>query len=86
MKIQSFLPTPSYHRFLWLVPAIGSIMAFAEPSSVAATAARHPTVHVLTEAVGKHPARDQVTIGARTYNPETMNFDQPWPFGPESNS
>ena len=85
MKIQSFLHTHSYHRFLWLVPAIGSIMAFAEPSGVAATTATHPTVHVLTEAVGKHPAGDPVTLGPSAYNPGTQNFERPWPFGPASN-
>jgi hypothetical protein len=85
MKIQSFLHTPSYRGLILLVPALGS-MAFAVCASAAGTAGTRPTVNVRTGSLGKHPARGHVTIGPRTYNPETENFDGSWPFGPESNA
>ena len=83
MKIQSFVQPSSYRRLLLLVPAIGS-MGFAGCASVAGTAGSHPTVNVLTAAVGKHPAGDPVTLGPSAYNPGPQNFEPPWPFGPES--
>ena len=85
MKIQPFLRPSSYRGLILLVPAIGS-MAFAVCARAAGTAATCPTVNVLTDAPGKHPARDHVTIGPRTYNPETENFNGSWPFDPESNA
>ena len=85
MKIQSFLHPGSHRRLLPLVLAIGSL-AFAGCASAAGTAGTRPTVNALMQAVGKHPAYDPVTTGPRTYNPETENFDRPWPFGPESNA
>ena len=85
MKIQSFLYTHSYPRFLLLVPAIG-FLAFAGCASAAGTAGTRPTVNALMQAVGKHSAYDHVTTCPRTYNPETENLDRSWPFGPESNA
>jgi hypothetical protein len=85
MKLQSFLPTHSYPRFLLLVPVIGSL-AFAGCAGVAGTAGTPPNVNVLMQALGKQPARAHVTTGPRTYNPETQNFDESWPLGPETNA
>ena len=85
MKIQSFLHTHSYPRFLLPVPAIGSL-AFAGCASAAGTAGTRPTVNALMQAVGKHPARAPVTTGPRTYNPETQNFDESWPLDTETNA
>jgi hypothetical protein len=59
-------------------------MVFAACSDVAGTARTHQAVNLQGAAVGHAQTGDNVTIGSRTYNPETRGFDRPWPFGPES--
>jgi hypothetical protein len=85
MKNHLSLYAHSHRSILLTVSAIG-LMAFAGCSGVDGTAGNRPTANMLTEEGAKHPDGGHVTIGPRNYNPETLNFDRPWPFGPESNS
>jgi len=85
MRNQLSLHAHSYHSILLIVPAI-SVMAFAGCSSVGGTGETRSAPTMLTEAAAKHGSGAHVTVGPSTYNTETMNFDRPWPFGPESNS
>jgi hypothetical protein len=84
MKTQKSIRSYSIRRLLLMGPVICS-MAFAVCSDAADRAGTHATVNVQTAAVGKPRTRDNVTIGPRTYNSESHDFDRPWPFGPESN-
>lgn len=83
MKNQLSLHADSKHSILLIVPSIG-LTALAGCSSVEGTAGTRPTLNMLTEAASKHAGGAYLTIGSRNYNPETLNFDRPWPFGPES--
>jgi len=60
-------------------------MAFAACSDVAGTPETHQSVNLQSAVLGEPQTDDNVTIGPRTYNSETLNFDRPWPFGPQSN-
>jgi hypothetical protein len=83
MKTQKAVRTNSIRRLLLTVPAICA-MAFTACSDVASTAGRHPAVNLQSAVFGKAQTVDNVTIGPRTYDPETRDFERPWPFGPES--
>jgi hypothetical protein len=82
MKTQKSIPTKTNCRLLLLVPVICS-MALAACSDFADTPGGHQTVNLQSALAAEPQARDNVTIGPTTYNPETRNFDRPWPFGPE---
>ena len=82
MKTQRSIQANSIRRLLLMVPVVCSL-AFAACSDVAGTAGTHRAVNLQSAAVGEHETGDNVTIGPRTYDPETRNFDRPWPFGPE---
>jgi hypothetical protein len=69
-------------RLVLIVPVIAS-MAFTACSDVAGTGGTHTTVNLQSATAGGPQTGDNVTIGRRTYDPETKNFDRPWPFGPE---
>jgi hypothetical protein len=84
MKTQKSIHSHSIRRLLLMVPVICSI-AFAACSDVAFGAGTHPAVNLQSAAVGESQTSDNVTIGPRTYNSDTRDFDRPWPFGPESN-
>jgi hypothetical protein len=77
MKTQKSIRTNSIRRLLLMVPVICS-MAFAACSDVAGTAGTHPSVNL------QSAAGDNVTIGRRSYNPQTLDFERPWPFGPQT--
>jgi len=83
MKTQKSIDTNSVRRVLLTVPVICS-MAFAAGSDVAGTAGTHPAVNLQSAVVGEPQTGDNVTIGPRTYDSDTRDFDRPWPFGPES--
>jgi hypothetical protein len=83
MKTQK--STNSSRRLLLLIPIVSS-MAFAACSDVNGNAQSHPAVNLQSGAVGKAQTSDYLTIGKRTYNPETRGFDRPWPFGPEASA
>jgi hypothetical protein len=59
-------------------------MAFSACSDVSGTPGTHQAVNLQNAMLGRGEAGDNVTIGLRSYNPETRGFDRPWPFGPES--
>jgi hypothetical protein len=82
MKTQKSIHSHTLRRLVLMVPVIAS-MAFAACSDVAGTGGTHATVSLQTAVVGEPQTGDNVTIGPRTYNSETRNFDRPWPFGPE---
>jgi hypothetical protein len=82
MKTHKSNPTSSNRRLLLMVPMICS-MALAACSDLADTPGTHQAVNLQSAMIGKPQTSDNVTIGPRTYNPETRNFDRPWPFGPE---
>ena len=77
MKTQKAIHTNSIRRLLLMVPVICSMSAC---SDVAGTAGTHPTANLQTAAVGEPQTGDDVTIGPRTYNSETREFDRPGPF------
>jgi hypothetical protein len=83
MKTQKF--THSGRQLLLLVPIILS-MAFAACSDLPGNAQSHSAVNLQSGTVGKAQTSDYLTIGKRTYNPETRGFDRPWPFGPEASA
>jgi hypothetical protein len=85
MKTQNSIPTNANRRLLLMVPVICSL-AFAACSDLAGTPGTHQTVNLQSALAGGPQAGDYVTIGSRTYNPETRGFDRPWPFGPESDA
>ena len=82
MKSQKSIHSQTLRRLVLIVPVIAS-MAFAACSDVAGTGGTHATVNLQSAAVGVPQTGDNVTIGPRTYDPETRSFDRPWPFGPE---
>jgi hypothetical protein len=83
MKIQKSIPAHSINR-LPLIVLVTFSAAFAAFPSVAGTAKTHSTVYLQSASVGKHHTGDYITIGRRSYNPESRGFDRPWPFGPEA--
>jgi hypothetical protein len=83
MKIQTPIHT-NLIRQLLLTFAVMCSMAFAACSHVNGTARTHATVGFQSAVTGKPQTGDNVTIGPRTYNSETVSFDRPWPFGLES--
>ena len=83
MKTQKSIDTDFRHRLLLVVPVIFS-MALAACSDVAGTAGTPQAVNLQSAVIAKPQSSDNVTIGSRTYDPESRNFDRPWPFGPES--
>jgi hypothetical protein len=85
MKTQKLVHTNSGPRLLLMVPVICSI-ALAACSDVAGTPGTHQTVNLQSAVTGQAETGDNVTIGPRTYNPETRSFDRPWPFGPEGSA
>jgi len=82
MKTQKSIHSHTLRRFVLIVPVIAS-MAFAACSDVAGTGGTRATVNLQSAAAGGPQTGDNVTIGPSTYDPETRNFDRPWPFGPE---
>jgi hypothetical protein len=84
MKIQQSIHTNPVRRLALIFPVICS-MAFAACSDVAKTAGNHASISFQSTVTGGRQTGDNVTIGPRTYNSETRDFDRPWPFGPESN-
>jgi hypothetical protein len=85
MKTQKSVHTNSGPRLLLMVPVICSI-ALAACSDAAGTPGTHQTVNLQSAVTGQAETDDNVTIGPRTYNPETRSFDRPWPFGPEGSA
>jgi hypothetical protein len=71
-------------RILFFVVPVICSMAFAACSDVADAPGTHQTVNLQSAVLGHAESGDNVTIGRRTYNPETKGFDRPWPFGPEA--
>jgi hypothetical protein len=82
MKIQKPNHTVLIRQLLLKFAVMCSI-ALAACSHVNGTARTHATVGFQSAVMGKPQTGDNVTIGSRTYNPETQSFDRPWPFGPE---
>jgi len=72
MKNKLPINRKSYLQLLVMVPAI-CLPSLTACSSIDGTAEKSKTANYLT-------------IGARTYNAESHDFERPWPFGPESNS
>jgi hypothetical protein len=60
----------TYLRLLLIVPAVG-LLGLTGCSTADRTA-------------GQNRTASYVQIAPRTYNPESRDFDSPWPFGPES--
>jgi hypothetical protein len=60
-------------------------MVFAACSDVTGTAGTPAIVRFQNATLGVRQTGDNVTIGPRTYNSESHNFERPWPFGAESN-
>jgi hypothetical protein len=85
MKIQQLTHIGSIRGLVSVIPVICS-MAFAACSDVAGTPGTHQAVNLQSAVVGHGVTGSNVTIGPRTYNPETRSFDRPWPFGPESSA
>jgi hypothetical protein len=85
MKTQKSTHTDSIRGLVLVIPVICS-MALAACSDVAGTPGTHQAVNLQSAVVGHVGTSDNVTIGPRTYNPETRSFDRPWPFGPESST
>jgi hypothetical protein len=81
MKTHKSTHTAS-NRQLLIVSMLCS-MALAACSDVAVAPGRPQAVNLQSAVLGKPQTSDNVTIGPRTYNPETRSFDRPWPFGPE---
>jgi hypothetical protein len=71
------------NRILFLVVPVICSMAFAACSDVAGEPGAHQAVNLQSAVLGHAKSGDNVTIGPRSYNPETRSFDRPWPFGPE---
>jgi hypothetical protein len=82
MKTQKSIHSHTLRRLVLIVPVMAS-MAFAACSDVAGTGGTHAMVNLQSAAVGGSRTGDNLTIGPRTYEPETRSFDRPWPFGPE---
>ena len=78
IKTQKSIHTNSNRRLLLMVPVICS-MAFAAFSDVAGTPETHQAVNFQSAVVEEPQTGDNVTIGPRTYNSETLNFERPWP-------
>jgi hypothetical protein len=83
MKTQKSIHTNFIRRLLLMVPLIYA-MGFAACTDVAGTTEAHPTVNLQSAVVSEPQTGANVTIGPRTYDSETRDFDRPWPFGPES--
>ena len=83
MKTQRPIYTNCIRRLLLIVPVICS-MGLGACSDVTGTAGTHATVSFQSIVTGEPQTGDNVTIGPRTYNSESRDFDRPWPFGPES--
>jgi hypothetical protein len=83
MKMQKSIPMNGNRRLLLIVPVICSL-ALAACSDLGGTPGTHQTVNLQSVVAREPRTGDYVTIGSRTYNPETRSFDRPWPFGPES--
>jgi|HubBroStandDraft_6_1064221.scaffolds.fasta_scaffold2005284_1 hypothetical protein len=82
MKTQKSIHSHALRRIVLIVPVIAS-MALVACSDVAGTGGTHANVNLQSAATGGPRTADNVTIGRRTYDPETKSFDRPWPFGPE---
>jgi hypothetical protein len=83
MKGQLLLERSFYVQLLFMAPTV-ALLGLAGCTSTNGLGTNR-TANLLTEAGGKRQTGDHLIIGPRTYNPETERFDQPWPFGPESN-
>jgi hypothetical protein len=85
MKTQKTIHSSS-NRVLFLVVPVICSMAFAACSDIAGAPGTHQAVNLQSAVLGHAETGDNVTIGTRTYNPESRSFDRPWPFGPESSA
>jgi hypothetical protein len=83
MEIQKSVPAYSINRLL-LTVLVTCAVASTAFSAVAGPVKTHSRVYLQSSSVRKHQTSDYITIGSRTYNPESRSFERPWPFGPES--
>jgi hypothetical protein len=85
-----------YLRLLLIVPAVallgftgcstddGTVRHHQADGHFAGTTGTHPAFNLQGALVGGAQTGDNVTIGPRTYNSESREFERPWPFGPVS--
>jgi hypothetical protein len=83
METQKAIGSNSIPRLLSMVPLIFSMTCLG-CSDITETKGTHSAVNLQSAEVRTLQIADNVTIGRRTYNPETRSFDRPWPFGPEA--